>query len=369
MAADGTSIKNEIDNDLANKGYRGIRIATIITTLKKVVDWVTGAVNGNLSTWLKTSDNQPGGANADDVYRTGITRFKGGIEAYTRNPDNKVLAQTAYDQGAIRINAQNGGPAYVELHHPGNRIDKLGTDPDGVLKFVPWGATIAYTLFISGLTPLLAFSSVLARRKIVLYQGAPNDYQFYGFGIEGGKLVYSVNSEADAHVFVAGSSPITSVELMRIAGNGNVSIGDTTSAFRLKAVDNNPGNGWIIVVSNSRTTTGRTGAKILFDQSNLASWAIGQPGGDVNAFVIESSGNTERVRVDSAGNVGIGTSAPTARLHAKGATGYDQLRLENKYTPSGPGDPNGQAGAFAWDDTWFYLKTTAGWRRIQLQSW
>lgn len=45
MAVDGTSIKNDIDNNLANKGYRGIRIVNVITALKNLADWVTGSVN------------------------------------------------------------------------------------------------------------------------------------------------------------------------------------------------------------------------------------------------------------------------------------------------------------------------------------
>jgi hypothetical protein len=79
----------------------------------------------------------------------------------------------------------------------------------------------------------LQFSNALQNRKIVLYAGANNDHQYYGFGINGSTLRYQVSSTGDNHIFFAGSSSTTSVELMRIAGNGNVGIGNSAPTERL----------------------------------------------------------------------------------------------------------------------------------------
>jgi hypothetical protein len=77
----------------------------------------------------------------------------------------------------------------------------------------------------------LQFSNDADTRKIVLYEGANNDYQFYGFGIEGSTLVYSTYTTSDDHVFFAGTGTSSRNELMRISGDGSVGIGTTTPNF------------------------------------------------------------------------------------------------------------------------------------------
>jgi uncharacterized protein (TIGR02145 family) len=74
----------------------------------------------------------------------------------------------------------------------------------------------------------LQLSNILGNRKIVLYELANDDHQYYGFGINDNTLRYQVNTTGDRHAFFAGSGSSSSVELMRIQGNGTVGIGTTT---------------------------------------------------------------------------------------------------------------------------------------------
>jgi len=69
------------------------------------------------------------------------------------------------------------------------------------------------------------------------------------------------------------------------------------------------------------------------------------------------------------GNVGIGTSTPTAKLDIEGLTGYEQLRMRKPYTPSGTSDSNGNIGDMAWDNDYIYIKTNSGWKRAALSTW
>jgi hypothetical protein len=68
-------------------------------------------------------------------------------------------------------------------------------------------------------------------------------------------------------------------------------------------------------------------------------------------------------------DVGIGTSTPTSKLDISGTNGYEQLRLRTSYTPTGSTDSNGNIGDVAWDDNYFYWKTSTQWLRISGQTW
>ena len=108
-------------------------------------------------------------------------------------------------------------------------------------------------------------------------------------------------------------------ERMRISGfTGHVGIGTVGPGSRLQVEDASPARG---IVETIRATGG-TGAQVHFSQDGVADWALGQPAG-VNALAFFSGRNpvtdgTERMRIDSSGNVGIGTSAPAYKLDVVG---------------------------------------------------
>ena len=75
----------------------------------------------------------------------------------------------------------------------------------------------------------LQLSSGISSRKIVLHESVNNDHQFYGFGVNSDIFRYQTSATSADHVFFAGVNATTSNELMRIKGNGNVTIGTPTS--------------------------------------------------------------------------------------------------------------------------------------------
>lgn len=81
------------------------------------------------------------------------------------------------------------------------------------------------------------------------------------------------------------------------------------------------------------------------------------------------SGTTQMTLEKATGELGIGNSSPSAKLHVTGSTGYNQVRMETSYTPTGTADANGSTGDIAWDADYIYIKTAAGWKRAALTTW
>ena len=96
----------------------------------------------------------------------------------------------------------------------------------------------------------LQFPNTLQNRKIVLYESANNDNQYYGLGINASTLRYQVSNVGDNHVFYAGTSPTTSNELMRITGSGKVGIGTSTPNAPLQFA-NTAANRKIVLYENA----------------------------------------------------------------------------------------------------------------------
>lgn len=279
-APDDTALKALIDSNIpdANPGLpRRATAAFVRATLKTLVDWVKTGINNNLSTWLRASDNSPGGGNTETVYRTGLTQFKGGIESYSRTPTGQAMAQTAFGVATLQLVGNgNGSPAILEFHVPGAVIHQLGVDIDAVLKFRPYSSTVAYPVIIDKITNSFRLATIAANKKIALYDDTGNDQQFYGFGVNDGKLQYRVDTTSAIHAFYAGTSPVTSQELMRIQGNGNVGIGIAAPTERLHVVGNALIQGEIQAGSLAAPTSVRTyGYFINYFMSALRAFRIG----------------------------------------------------------------------------------------------
>ena len=140
----------------------------------------------------------------------------------------------------IGIGRESGEQAYVGHTYnstDGNRYAWLGVSGDGITEngtglIVKKGGNVG----IGTATPngkLAITPSSVGTRKIVLFEGANNDYQFYGFGVEGSTLVYTTYTTSDDHVFFAGTSATSRNELMRIKGTGNVGIGTANPGYKL----------------------------------------------------------------------------------------------------------------------------------------
>jgi hypothetical protein len=130
----------------------------------------------------------------------------------------------------------------------------------------------------------------------------------------------------DGIVFAAGASALgAQTERMRIDSSGRVGIGTTNPSFRLHSYDTTAAqgffNGW-----SSGGTFDAAGAIRFGNQTGYQGRIDFDPSGNTN-FIFENSylngaiswkiNGTERLRIDPAGNVGIGTTSPTTPLSVR----------------------------------------------------
>ena len=169
--------------------------------------------------------------------------------------------------------------------------------------------------------------------------GTGDKYLVSGYGASYYKQYSGVHSWATAPAGTA-NNPITFSERMRIDSSGNVGIGASSLTYKLEVHSTDP----------AIRLKGTAGFGYIIDQNTSS--------GFVSHIVYENVGmrfgtnSTERLRIDSSGNVGIGTSAPTLptswgrvlHLHSATANG-SAIRISD--VASGSGDNGLKIGNYA----------------------
>jgi hypothetical protein len=107
---------------------------------------------------------------------------------------------------------------------------------------------------------------------------------------------------------------VNNSERLRIDSSGNVGIG-TSSPVRTLHVNSGTGNNVALFESSDAT-----GVVWLADGNSTSTAKVGI--GAVTDDLLLYAGGSQRLRIDSSGNVGIGTTSSGARLDVKGATAF-----------------------------------------------
>jgi hypothetical protein len=180
--------------------------------------------------------------------------------------------------------------------------------------------------------------------------------------------------------FVNGTSLAgTSTERMCITSTGSVGIGTSNPSQPFQVVTSGATAAGIAVTNttgnaNLFLSTSNTGNGTLFFgdtdnfQSGLIQYAntsdalVGRSAGDIR---LQTGGANERMRIDSTGNVGIGTSSPTNLLDVNA----DSIRVRTAQTPATAGAAGNQ-GEIAWDADYIYVcVATDTWKRVAIATW
>jgi hypothetical protein len=141
---------------------------------------------------------------------------------------------------------------------------------------------------------------------------AAGDMNFFAdSNSSGNKLISSIqaitsgttsNNRGGTLTFFTKSDGGAVAERMRINASGNVGIGTTSPAARLTIVTP-AAEATALIISDATNYTLRAG---------FTASGVGYIGADTGSALALYSNNTERMRIDASGNVGIGTASPNA---------------------------------------------------------
>jgi hypothetical protein len=158
--------------------------------------------------------------------------------------------------------------------------------------------------------------------------------------------------------YVAKFTDATTIGNSQIYDNGtNVGIGTTSPVEKLQVAGNVNINNRLFVRSGSGWAGSPTISLAIGDNDTGLNWIS-----DGNLAIYTN--NAERVRIDSSGNVGIGTTSPTQKLEVEGGNisidAWDS-QYRGGYSAGGYSDRRMIGGAHGWDPNKLYINGWNDW--------
>ena len=209
----------------------------------------------------------------------------------------------------------------------------------------------AYTLDIEATSPIIKLEDTDTNTQMLFNASS---------GIGGFNFEFDSTSVASAPY---AAFKMSGTEAMRIDSSGKLLLNTATHTLTDSEM----------VVASEYSASGTTTGGITLSSRQSGSWrnsGIFANGAHLT-FTTNDTGlngaqaSSERMRIDSSGNVGIGTDSPTEKLDIDG----DSIRLRQSQTPASA-SATGSQGQIAWDANYMYVCTaTDTWKRVALATW
>jgi hypothetical protein len=279
----GTSFKIDIDSDDVVNFRRSISTAIAINS------------SGNVGIGTSSPDSllEVSGADESQIKVTGTS----GVEAVLRASASTV---TVGSNTAHNLYLRTSNSARMTITADG-KVGIGTTSPDEALE-------------VNGDVKISGASS--GNAGVLHFGGVSDDVKIAGFDRN--------SSPTNSMLFYTNTA-----ERMRIDSSGNVGIGTSSPAAGLDV----RGTAYFISSGGTRTTDtlngngvevfgGATNNILSYNRTSNSYLPI-RYRANVHSWEVD---NTERMRIDASGNVGIGTSSPSSKLHVSGS-GAQEIRL------------------------------------------
>lgn len=225
-------------------------------------------------------------------------------------------ANANFDSGVLFVDATN------------NRVGVGTTSPSARLDVRTAAGTTANAILYTGNSSSAATFSFGQTGAVQWDTGITATGGHYQIAVNGGGIGYQINRSGlaiDYHSWLTNGS-----ERVRITSAGYVGIGTASPGTVLHTVNTSAGAATVGAFLQNSSGTANTEVRLAFasNENTLAQDRYGWIGyintGGTNSgaltFATTPGGEaaTERMRIDSSGNVGIGNNSPTEKLHVTG---------------------------------------------------
>jgi len=209
--------------------------------------------------------------------------------------------------------------AFAEGGVEAMRLDSAGNMGLGVTPSA-W-AVSAKALQIGGFVALANFTDYLELSSNSIYDGA---YKY----LNTGRAAASYAQTAGTHRWFSAPSgtagnAITFTQAMTLDASGNLGVGLTSTGGARLAVQGSSSSGYLTVGDGTSTMLMGAGSALSSDSSVPYLRSNG-------AIGFATGGGTERARIDSSGNLGVGTTSPDsgARVTVQAASGANGMAVK-----------------------------------------